>query len=329
MIPLLLVLTGAFLASLASTPIVRAMAVRSGAVARPREDRWHRRPTALFGGVGIGASSILVLLADNAWRGAVGVLFIGSGAMFCLGLVDDLRRLRPRTKLLAQLLGALLLVAWDVRLDWTGVYAIDAAATVLWVVGITNAVNLVDNMDGLAAGITAIAAAAMCAVFVHHGQPGPAHVAAALAGSALGFLVYNFKPASIFMGDCGSMFLGYTVAGLALFVERGRALGALSSIAVPVLLLIVPIFDTTFVTLRRTLEGRPVSMGGRDHTSHRLVGLGRSETRAVLALYALGAIGGLSSIIVGFGRHLLGLALMSALLVGVALLGVRLARVRT
>ena len=175
----------------------------------------------------------------------------------------------------------------------------DIWLTVFWLVGITNAINLLDNMDGLAAGISAIAAISLAIGFGTNGQIDELLLTIAFIGALLGFLVYNFNPASIFMGDCGSMFVGFLLSSSVLLNQTGgRSRGIFSILAVPVLILFVPIFDTTFVTILRKLWGRKASQGGRDHTSHRLVALGLSERAAVLMLYVFAIVAGALSLLV-------------------------------
>ncbi len=322
----LVVLAESFGASIVLTGAVRWIARRRGLVAEPRPDRWHHKPTALFGGVALTLAVLGTLAAQQPWPSRVGVLVLGSLGMFALGLWDDWRELRPQTKLVVQILGASLLLVFDIRLRWTGVALIDGLLTLLWIVGITNAVNLLDNMDGLAAGIVAIASAVLAFFFVYHGQPGPALAACALTGACLGYLIFNFSPASIFMGDCGSMFLGYFIGGLALLSDYGRARNIAATLAVPLLVLLVPIFDTVFVTLVRKLSGRPISLGGRDHTSHRLAAIGVSERGAVLTLYGMSALSGALAILVRLGRVHVAFALVVPFLIVVAFIGVYLAR---
>ncbi len=215
--------------------------------------------------------------------------------------IDDLKNLRPTTKLIAQIVAALLPL--HAGLDIPGLHPLLSFWVALfWIVGITNAFNLLDNMDGLAAGIAAIAAAFV----VFHASAGQTPVVAAAAatvcGASIGFLFYNFQPASIFMGDSGSLFLGYSLATLALMDLRARPLVSLSIISVPLLVLAIPIFDTTLVTILRLLHGRSPAQGGRDHSSHRLVSLGLSERRAVLFLFSAAALAGASSLLVSLVR---------------------------
>ncbi|MGC4094723.1 MAG: hypothetical protein QM756_43760 [Polyangiaceae bacterium] len=320
--------------SVALSWLVRRVATRIGAVARPRADRWHQKPTALFGGVAFA----LAALASLGVMGAFGsipiferkllVIIALSASMFVLGLVDDIYQLAPQNKLLPQLLAGLVLAYFDIQLRWTGIVPVDSALTVFWVVGITNAVNLLDNMDGLASGIVAIACVVLSVFFVHHGQLAPALAAAVVAGACAGFLVFNFNPASIFMGDCGSLFLGFFVSSLALLSSYGRSRSLLATLAVPVLILLVPIFDTTFVTLRRKLAGRPISLGGRDHTSHRLVDLGLSERRAVLVLWTLSGISGGLAILARTAGVSTALALAVPFVIVVIFVGVYLGSVK-
>src|SRR5262249_41323141 len=201
--------------------------------------------------------------------------------------------------------------------------------TIFWLIGITNAINLLDNMDGLATGIAAIASAFLTANFITSGQPTEALMLAVFTGALLGFLIYNSNPASIFMGDSGSMFIGFFLASAPLInVAGGRSRSFVPVLAVPILVLFIPIFDTTFVTILRKLSGRAASQGGRDHTSHRLVALGLSEKRAVLMLYGLAALSGLLAVVVRHVKPDVSLALLALFTLGLTLLGVYLAGVK-
>jgi UDP-GlcNAc:undecaprenyl-phosphate GlcNAc-1-phosphate transferase len=273
---------------LTATYATRAFARSVGFVAIPRAERWHRRPVALAGGVGMFVAFAPALLYFNQWP-----ILAGAGAMFFLGLLDDIFHLKPYTKLASQALIAGVTVALGPTLPWTPFPMLNQAMSLFWIIGITNAVNLLDNMDGLSAGVAVVVALFQCAFFLLQEQVALAGISAALAGALLGFLVFNWNPASIFMGDSGALFLGYTLSVLALSQNYGRSRSILVVIAAPVMVMLVPIFDTTFVTLMRLVRGRPVSQGGRDHTSHRLVTLGLSEKVAVSVLMAVSAIGGI------------------------------------
>src|SRR5688572_28747314 len=173
------------------------------------------------------------------------------------------------------------------------------ALAIFWLIVITNAINLLDNMDSLVSGIAIIAAGFLALSFVSTGQYTEALTLLIFAAALLGFLIYNSNPASIFMGDCGSMFVGFFLGSSALMnVSGGRSRSFLPVLAVPILVLFIPIFDTTFVTVLRKLSGRAASRGGRDHTSHRLVALGMSERHAVLMLYGFAALVGVLALLV-------------------------------
>jgi UDP-GlcNAc:undecaprenyl-phosphate GlcNAc-1-phosphate transferase len=297
-------LAGWFLAALALSaalvPLCRTLAVRHGFVARPRADRWHRRPTALFGGVGI-AVTVFVLAPIGGDIRALALLLAGGALIFIVGVTDDILSLKPSTKLIAEIVLASAFVLFDGRLRWSEMPAVDMLLTLVWLVGVTNAFNLLDNMDGLCAGVALIAGFALLMGVV--GRPDvlvQTRYLAIVLGATAGFLIYNKHPASIFMGDAGSLFLGLTLAALTVTIggpahDRSRVL---SVVVAPMLVLLIPIFDTTLVTILRLLSGRPLSQGGRDHSSHRLVAIGLPEKSAVRVLWALAAAGGVIAFLV-------------------------------
>ena len=288
-----------FAGTLVLTPVVRALARRRGVVARPKSDRWHKKPTALLGGGAIFTVVAAVNLALVPLTPQARVVLGASAFLFLVGLIDDFFNLKPYQKLSGQIMGAAAVVWCGLTLPWTGSPPVNMAITLFWLIGITNAVNLLDNMDGLAAGIAAIASTFLALTFLGNAQAAEALMLAVFGAGLLGFLVYNSNPASIFMGDCGSMFIGFFLAGSALLNPTGgRSRSLLPVLAVPVLILFIPIFDTLLVTILRKLAGRSVARGGRDHTSHRLVALGLSERRAVWMLYALAAVSGFLGLLV-------------------------------
>jgi len=299
----------AFAVTVLATPMIRGAAMGAGRVSQVRSDRWHRRPTPILGGVGIFLGFGLVVWATSSFGGQTPLgltgsprgilplspfeaLVLASSAAFLLGLVDDFLQLRPVAKLVGQLLAASILLMSGIGLWLSGIFLVDALLSLLWFVGITNAVNLLDNMDGLAGGVSFLAALFLAVIFLMEGTPDLAALALALAGAILGFLVYNYPPAKIFMGDSGSLFLGMLLSGLALSPGAGLSRSLLAVMAVPALILAVPILDTTLVTVSRVLEGRSPAEGGRDHSSHRLVSLGMSEERAVWVLWLLAFVAG-------------------------------------
>ncbi len=325
----LLIAAAGFAVAVALTPLVRRLARRFGYVAAPQADRWHRAPTALLGGIAVFGGAAVSVVSLPQWSGPMVAVACGSAAAFAVGLLDDLVAFRPVTKLTLQVVIASAALAWGLRLDWTGSLTADSLLTVLWLIGLTNAFNLIDNMDGACSGVGAIAAAALATIGLGlAGGPTPAvGVAAALCGALLGFLVYNHHPASIFLGDSGALFVGFLLAGLSLLTDGPKGSVPEVAVAVPILVLLVPIFDTTLVTVSRKLSGRAASRGGTDHTAHRLVALGFSEKRAVLFLYAMALVSGGGAILVTrVGRATD--ALLALLVVGVLLLGVALLRVR-
>ena len=324
----------AFALSLVAVPLCRLAALRLGFVARPREDRWHRGTVALFGGVGIA----VVLFACSAIFGLVRaqpVLIATAVLMFGTGLVDDVLRIKPATKLIAQLALACALLFFDYRLNWLQSTTLDSLLTLVWIVGVTNAFNLLDNMDGLCAGIALIVGTALL-IDLLPGAAGTrafseAQYLAILLGATGGFLVYNLHPASIFMGDSGSLLLGFSFAAVTLSTGRqvpGRS-DILSIVAVPALVLLIPIFDTTLVTLSRWVSGRRASEGGRDHSSHRLVAIGLSERRAVMLLWFLAAVGGSLGVTIDyFQQSYSAMAAALAFLLGMILFAAYLAGIR-
>jgi UDP-GlcNAc:undecaprenyl-phosphate GlcNAc-1-phosphate transferase len=271
----------------------------SRAVAVPSADRWHERPTPLFGGIGIFAG-----LSAGLWLAiAVGAVdptetflgvYGGVALLFVAGLVDDLRHLSPLAKLAAQCAAGGIVLATGTTVQLVHDDILAGGIALLWLVGMTNAFNLLDNMDGLAATLAGIAFVffAIDALTQH---PSHAVLAFALAGAlaCAGFLPFNLRPggkALLFMGDSGSQVLGFALAGLGLSSSWKVAGTTVATLILPILVLAVPILDTTLVTVARLLEGRPISQGGLDHSSHRLVRFGLSEKHAV-ALLALIATG--------------------------------------
>jgi UDP-GlcNAc:undecaprenyl-phosphate GlcNAc-1-phosphate transferase len=291
------------------TPMVRAVAMRGGQVAGATEDRWHTRPTPNVGGLAIvGGFALAVALEVGLFQFRSVVVEVAPQAVvpvtppvglvaasllaFALGLWDDLRPLRPSHKLIGQLTAASLLIMTGIGVWLTGFYVLDVLISLFWFVGITNALNLLDNMDGLAGGIGAIAAVFLGIDFLLSGQFELGILAFAFAAALGGFLTHNYPPARIFMGDSGSLFIGMFLAGLALSPAPGLSRSLAVVVAVPLIVLAIPILDTSYVTMTRLLEGRAVSQGGRDHTSHSLVDLGVSEERALWILWGLAALGG-------------------------------------
>ncbi len=320
----------AFAAAAIATPVVRSVARRFGAVAVPRQDRWHQRPTAMMGGIAIFLSVFGVLAAMVHMNREGWVVLGASTLLFLVGLIDDFLKIKPYQKLIGQLAGVAAVMYFGLVLPWTDSASLNMITTLVWLIGITNAVNMLDNMDGLSPGIAAIAATFLGINFALNGQYNEALMLAGFAGALLGFLIYNHSPASIFMGDCGSMFIGFFLASTALMSGSGggRSRSVVAVLAVPVLVLLVPIFDTTFVTLMRKMAGRAASQGGRDHTSHRLVALGLSEKHAVWMLYTLAVSGGVLALVARHASIDVSIVAIVVFTVALTFLGIHLGRVR-
>jgi UDP-GlcNAc:undecaprenyl-phosphate GlcNAc-1-phosphate transferase len=294
--PLVLAILGAFAATVLCVPLVGQGARALGLYAFPTDDRWHQQAVPKIGGVAM-VVPLTAAIGLTGFAAELRPLAAAVTLMFLLGLVDDLRPIRPTTKLVGQMLVAATYLLLSPPIHLFGHPIADTAIAFFWIVGITNALNLLDNIDGLAAGVAGIAGASFLLVLVLTGPSGPLALAvAAFVGIAAGFLVYNFHPASIFMGDGGSHLLGSFLACATLVSTSARGAGLATSAAIPVVLLLIPIFDTAFVAVLRGLEGRSAFLGGRDHTSHRLVALGMGERRAVLLLYGLTGASGVAAI---------------------------------
>lgn len=294
LLPSLIALCFGAIVAAASTPLWARLAAARGLVVYPRADRWHTRPTPLFGGLAMGAGVLTALamaVAAAPDAGGQRMLFVVAGAAvaLALGLLDDVRHLAPSTKLVGQVLAGGVLVVGGVHFELIPFEPLSFIVTVLWVVALMNAINLMDNMDGLAAGIVAIAAG-MLALTAAGSSPQASVVAASAAGVSLGFLLHNFHPARVFMGDAGSLLLGYLLAAATLLHTATGAANVAVALIGPIIVLGLPIFDTALVIGSRLWAGLPVSRGGRDHASHRLAALGLSDRAAVLFLYGVAAL---------------------------------------
>ena len=312
--------------------LVRRMAPTMGAVVPPRADRWHNRPTPTMGGVAFAAGTLLpfaagVTLVVTDPTGMWLPVVLAAAAMFVVGVLDDRLQLSPLAKLVSSLIIGAFLVFALTNPGTAGLPPGHTLVATVWFAGVCHAFNLLDNMDGLAAGIGLIAAAFLAGLTAPTLGPELTLLLVTFAGALIGFLYWNRIRARLFMGDCGSLFIGALLAGASL-VPVFRSGGAFSTPAVlAVLVLTVPLFDTAFVLVLRRLAGRPASRGGTDHVSHRLVSLGFSERSAVRILYLLGLVGGMTAwpVQASEGEWMLPVAGLFAVLV--TLLGIYLARV--
>jgi len=315
------------LISVVACGLVRTWALRIGVVVYPRNDRWHQSPRPLLGGLGIAIGTVAGL-AIGGMPPAETLIIAGAAlAMHIIGLLDDRVSLSPLAKLVASLAcGSLVVFGLAVL---TG--ARPSAPFVLLMVvsygAVCHALNLLDNMDGLAGGIGLIAALWLAAASGDHLAPGTVRLLLALSGSLAGFLVWNVHPARLFMGDCGSLFIGAVLAGSALAPMLKMDTAFVPTTLSAALVLAVPMFDTSFVLVLRRLAGRSATRGGTDHVSHRLVSFGFSQTQAVAGLWAIAIIGGLLGALVRWGSAAAAGPLIVLFAIGLILLGVYLARV--
>lgn len=298
----------AFVGSVSLTAPVRQLALRMGMVDRPNPRKLHVRPVPLLGGLAIYGSSVLAvfLLFNQTARAEVISILVGATLLVLVGFLDDRGLLHHQVKLfIAMPAAALLLLSSGVRahvisafIPGEAGFILDCGLTIFWVVGITASFSILDHMDGLCAGITAVASAFFMVFSILNGQILVSTMAAAILGASLGFLGWNFNPAKIFMGDGGAMFLGFMMATLSLKL-RLWDLPVATRWMVPLLILGVPVFDTVMVSVSRTRRGLiPFTSPGKDHTAHRLANLGLGQRKAVLALYSLGFVFGMVALVV-------------------------------
>ena len=335
----ILAFTIAVAVALVITPGVILLAAKTGAMDAPDARKVHKKPIPRIGGIGIYAAFMVAILAvmgfteltDDVFHELVGLLVSGT-LIVIVGIIDDYKNLPAKVKLVGQIIAACVLVAFDVRIDFiTDPFGdfifleyFAVPATVFWIVGLTNTVNLIDGLDGLAAGVSAIAAATIFLVAMQQSFLLVAVLTAALAGAAIGFLYYNFNPARIFMGDTGSMFLGFMLAGISVIGAVKSA--ATIALIVPILALGLPILDTTFAIVRRYRGGVPIFKPDKGHLHHRLLDLGFTQRQAVLLMYVISALLGLSAVVLNEVSSgiaiLIVFCVLSAVLLGAKKLGI-------
>ena len=301
------------------TPLVRTLAVKIGAIDAPDARKVHQVSIPRLGGLAIYIGYMVSLLYSVKDISSVKGLLIGSVILVAVGIWDDVKQIGPKTKLLGQIVAALMLPIFDDAIHFISIgdhmlylEYLSIPLTVFWIVGFTNIVNLIDGLDGLAAGISLIACIAICIVTLQMGQVDLACITLALAGAACGFLRYNFNPAKIFMGDTGSMLLGYTMAAISVMGSVKTA--ATVGLVVPVIVLGLPILDTLFAIVRRRINGRPVFQPDKGHLHHRLLAMGLTQKQAVLLMYAITAVLGCVSIVAAKANFTIGLLLVVLIL---------------
>lgn len=312
------------LGTLAATPLVKKIAARAGAMDRPNARKVHKVPTPLWGGLGVFVSMVMAvvvtlwLFADQAatlqarhWSQLTGMA-LGSFLILLTGMWDDRFNMPAKVKLLCQIAIASLMCSFGVRIEFVAGFFDNTSYlflndwqewlfTIFWIVGITNAVNLLDGLDGLVAGVALGSSLIFAFVSALQGQWLTMLVMAAIAGCALGFLRYNFNPATIFMGDTGSLLLGLNFAGWSIVGTLKTTLSL--TLMIPILVMAVPIFDTAFAILRRGLARRPIFSPDKEHLHHRLLGLGLSQRRAVVIIYGINMMFGLAGLALAYAVH--------------------------
>jgi UDP-GlcNAc:undecaprenyl-phosphate GlcNAc-1-phosphate transferase len=324
----------ALIASLVLVVPVRALALRVGMVDLPGPRKVHLTPIPLLGGLAMyGAVMIAVIFAfDGPARAQIEGILAGASLVAAIGILDDRGLLHHQVKLFIGMpLAALILLLTGIQAQVFTVLIggrtgsiLDILLTVAWVVGITASFSILDHMDGLCAGVAAVASVSFALIAYLNGQTLVTTLAAAVLGAATGFLRWNFKPAKIFMGDGGAMFLGFLMATLGLKLRLERT-DHLAGWLVPLLILGVTIFDTTLVTISRSRRGLlPFATPGKDHAAHRLSNLGLGHRGSVLSLYLLGAFSGGAAVLVSYlpshGAAVVGLIALTLIFVGVAFL---------
>ena len=316
MTPFLLIFVAALILASAATPVAKRIAPMLGIMDIPSGRKAHMRPTPLLGGAAIYVATIIALLIFGQQQEITQffAILIGATLMSFCGLWDDRRPLAPALKMAAQIVAALVLYASGVAVAVLPNALLNFLVTVLWVVGITNAFNLLDNMDGLSGGVSAIAALFFMLLAITSGQVLVGSLSAALLGACVGFLLYNFNPASIFMGDSGSLFIGFVLASVGIKL-RFPDHPTVVTWMIPLIVLGLPIFDTVLVSISRLRRGKnPLTTPGHDHVSHRFVSWGLSHRQAVLTVYVICSLLGLAALVISQA------ALDDAYLIGGAIL---------
>lgn len=319
----ILALAVAFLIAFAATPMVISLAHKVNAIDVPKDKRRvHKKPTPLMGGLAIFYGFIVsVLCFATLDRETAGIL-VGCVIIVAVGIIDDITDMKAIIKLLCQIIAAAIVVYSGVRIEhfanplsqWVGPpyivlnFWVSVAVTIFWIVGVCNAVNLIDGLDGLAVGVSSIASVCMLTLTIISNNLNVAIITAAVAGAGFGFLPYNFNPAKIFMGDTGALFLGFILACIS--VQGFLKLSAIISFAIPLLVLGLPIFDTMFAIVRRVLTGRSPMSPDRGHLHHRLLDMGFSQKQTVAILYTLTMVLCLTAVVISIKGYIRGVFLI-------------------
>lgn len=321
-----------FIATLISyliMPLLRRLAFKIGYLDNPKSTKVHARPIPLLGGIGIYLAFFITVSVTSLQRiPQIFFIFLGCSILLVIGLIDDKFGMMPNIKLLGQFLAAMVVIKAGLRVYFLENYYLNTIFTYIWIIGITNSFNLLDNMNGLSSGIAAISSICFGIICFLEGQTVASGFSFALAGANLGFLKHNFPKAKIFLGDSGSLMIGYLLSILSIW-SCWQIHQVNPSLIVPLLVLSYPIFDTTLVTIMRISEKRSIFEGGKDHSSHRLALLGLRRLKAVLVIYVICLLGGISGIVVAKTNMSTGIVII-LLMLGLFLgLGIRLSFVKS
>ncbi|SFQ24363.1 glycosyltransferase family 4 protein [Salibacterium halotolerans] len=320
-----LALTTCFLLSLILTPVVRKLAFKIGATDQPNHRKVHKGAMARLGGLSIYAAflaGLLILQPENAY---MPYILTAGTIIFITGFLDDLTELSAKWKLLGQIAAAVIVILGGVQIDfinlpfdgrlYLGWFSIPL--TLLWIIGITNAINLIDGLDGLAAGVSSIVLATVSVLSIIQGDIFIVALGIALLGGTLGFLVHNFNPAKIFMGDSGALFLGFMIGVISLLGFKNVTI---FSLVVPVIILAVPISDTFFAIIRRVVNKQPLSAPDKSHLHHCLLRLGYTHRQTVMIIYAMSLFFGMSAVMFTISTLWVSLVIMMLLLIAIELM---------
>ncbi|MBR2139699.1 MAG: undecaprenyl/decaprenyl-phosphate alpha-N-acetylglucosaminyl 1-phosphate transferase [Phascolarctobacterium sp.] len=314
------------------TPYIKKLAFKIGAVDRPDNRKVHKKIMPRLGGLAIYIAFMFGCVASMEITWDIFGILLGGTLIVALGVADDVYQLPAKVKLLGQIAAACVLVIFDIRIEWVnnplgGYFYLDMLSipfTIFWVISFTNVVNLIDGLDGLAAGVSAIASLTVILVSVQMGYFHVAILTAALAGAIIGFIRYNFNPATIFMGDTGSMFIGYMLAAISVYGAVKTA--ATIALIVPAIALGLPILDTAFAIMRRYVNGRPIFQPDKGHLHHRLLATGMSHKETVLFMYGITAVLCIGAVLWaemdGFYAALIIAVIMTAVAVGAKKIGI-------
>ena len=322
----------AALVSYILTPYIKKLAFLIGAIDKPDNRKVHKKIMPRLGGLAIYIAFMVAAVASLEMTMDIVGILVGATVIVIVGVLDDKYQLPAKVKLLGQIFAACVLVLFDIRIEWInnpfgGYFYLDYLSiplTIFWVISFTNVVNLIDGLDGLAAGVSAIASLTVILVAVQMGYYHIAVMTAALAGGIIGFIRYNFNPAPIFMGDTGSMFIGYMLAAISVYGAVKTA--ATVALIVPAIALGLPIMDTAFAIMRRYSNGRPIFQPDKGHLHHRLLAMGMNQKQAVLLMYGITAILGIAAVLWaefdGFYAALIIAAIITAVAVGAKKIGI-------